>query len=192
MRITASDAASNTGSDISDSAFIIDSTNPAQSISYAGAGGNVPQIGRKINNTGLDLTLSSTDSYLDTVYFQFINTTDGLYWNNESQGWLGVQTWSVLCTDGVSLGTSLGCSNISTSISPTILDGKSYSLAFKSVDEAGNSTTSITHTYVGDVTPPNLNISTASGSFLKNGILLSGTASDSGSTVSSVKVEIKK
>lgn len=129
---------------------------------------------------------------MDKVYYQFVNTTDGLYWNNESQGWLGVQTWSVLCTDGVTLGTNLVCSNISTSISPTVLDGKSYTLIFKSVDEAGNSTTSISHTYTGDTTPPNLAISTASGSFLKNGITLSGTASDTGSTVSSVKVEIKK
>lgn len=192
MRITARDAASNTSSDVSDNHFIIDSTNPVQNISYAGAGGNVPQIGRKINNTGLDLTLSATDNYLDAVYFQFINTTDGLYWNNESQGWLGVETWSILCNDGANLGTNLACSNISTSISPTILDGKSYSLIFKSIDEAGNSSTSISHSYIGDVVPPNLTISTASGSFLKNGILLSGTASDSGSSVSSVKLEIKK
>lgn len=192
VRLTATDTANNTSSDISDGNFIIDSTNPVQTLSYAGGGGNIPQSGRKINNTGLDLTLNSTDSHLDQVYYQFVNTTDGLYWNNASAGWLGILTWNTLCTDGASLGTDLACSNISTSISPTVLDGKSYTLIFKSVDEAGNSTTSISHTYTGDILAPALAIATASGSFLTNGITLSGTASDTGSTVSSVKMEIKK
>jgi hypothetical protein len=192
VRITATDTANNSSTDVSDANFIIDSTNPVQTITYAGGGGNTPQSGRKINDTGLDITLGATDAYLDRAYYQFFNSSDGLYWNNASSGWLGIETWNALCTDGTSLGTDLACSNVSTSISPTVTNGKSYALIFKSVDEAGNSITSITHTYTGDLIVPNLAISTASGSYLANGLTLSGTSSDTGSTVSSVKVSIRK
>lgn len=101
-------------------------------------------------------------------------------------------TWNALCSDGVALGTDLACSTVSTTINPSILDGKNYTLAFRSVDEAGNTTTSIVHAYTGDTTAPSLAISTASGSYLGNGITITGTASDAGSSVSSVKIQIQK
>lgn len=180
VRITATDTANNSSYDQSDSNFIIDSAVPVQTISYAGGGGNTPQSGRKINNTGLDLTLSATDAYLDQVYYQFANTSDGLFWNNSTSSWLGITTWNTLCTDNATLGTDLACNAISSSISPTILDGKAYSLILRSVDEAGNTTTSITHTYTGDIQVPSLTISNSSGSFLNNSLTFSGTSSDTG------------
>ncbi|MCK9272252.1 lamin tail domain-containing protein [Candidatus Gracilibacteria bacterium] len=192
IRLTASDNATNTAYDTSDSNFIIDSTSPTLGITYAGGGGSTPQNGKYINNSGIDISANSTDSYLDKVYYEFKNTSDNVCWSAAGSGWIACDTWNTLCTDSQSLGTDLTCSNITTTISPTILNSKNYRLFLKSVDEAGNSYTANAIDYIGDITNPGLVITTADSSYFSGSINISGTASDVLSGLSSTNIEIKK
>lgn len=145
-----------------------------------------------MNSTGIDITAHSTDTYLDKVYVRFENTTDNLCYNTSSSGWIACDTWNVLCSDGTVGGTDLACSNIATTITPSILDGKNYRLTIKSRDEAGNETIATPVSYVGDTTSPTLSVITASGVYFTGSLTISGTASDTGSHLSSIKIAIKK
>jgi len=148
--------------------------------------------GKKINSSGLDVSLSSLDSHLASVTYQFINTSDSLYWNATSTGWTATNTWNPLCTDATVFGTDNACANVNTIIAPTILEAKNYTLVFKSTDEAGNSTTSVVHNYTGDTTGPTLQVNPTGASYLSGSLAFTGTAVDTGSLVSSVKVQIQK
>lgn len=62
----------------------------------------------------------------------------------------------------------------------------------RSTDEAGNITTSITHNYIGDTMAPVLSVNPSGATYLSGSIVFTGSASDTGSLVSSVKVQIQK
>lgn len=193
VRLIATDNASNTWSDISDSNFIIDSIVPSQTITYAGGGGSTPVNGKYINTSGLQASLSSIDNYLDKVYYRFQNVTDSQYWDQSGNWWTGTSTWNVICTDSTSLWTDWNCWNITSSIVPSsIATNKQYRLVFKSVDEGWNTTTSNPLDYSWDVTVPNISITNASWSYFSWSLTINGTASDSNAWLSSVKIEIKK
>ena len=148
--------------------------------------------GREINSTGLDLSLSALDSHLSTVEYEFMNLSDSLDWNATSSGWTSANTWNTLCTDGQALGTDNSCANISTILTPTILDTKNYRLVVRSTDEAGNITLATPLNYMGDTVAPVITATPNIAAYLSGSLTFTGTAADSGSLVSSVKVEIRK
>lgn len=53
-------------------------------------------------------------------------------------------------------------------------------------------TTSITHNYVGDTVAPILSVNPAGAAYLSGSIVFTGSSSDTGSLVSSIKVQIRK
>ena len=190
IRITASDIAGNT-STATTSAFIIDSTHPTVSVSYAGNGGTTPQNGRYINNSGFDISASASDAYLYQVQYSFQNTSNGQYWNGSS--WGGSQTWNTLCTDATTLGTSTNCSTVAQTVTPTgITQGSGYQLIVRALDEAGNATSASPANYTGDTTAPTLSISTPDNSYAGTSLTITGSASDANAGLSSVSIEIRK
>lgn len=193
MRLTATDSAGNSSSDVSDLTTIIDSTAPSLSLTYAGAGGTTPPNGRYINNSGIDVSGAAADAYMGSVAYTLQNLTSSQYWSATGSSFTGTAVWNTLCTDGTALGTNLACGSLSSTIIPAgIADGVTYRLVIRATDEAGNTTTANAIDYVGDVTAPTVTINNASGSYLSGSLALSGTASDAGSGGASVKIEIKK
>ena len=190
IRLTATDIAGNTTS-VSTSNFIIDSTAPTVSVSYAGNGGTTPQNGRYINNSGFDISASASDTYLANAQYSLENTSNNTYWNGSS--WTGTQAWNTICTDPVTLGTSTTCNSIASSVAISgITQGTGYQLVVRTVDEAGNTTSANPANYTGDVNPPNLSITNTDNSYASTSVAITGTASDPDSGLSSVAVEIKK
>ena len=122
IRLTATDSASN-ASTLSTSSFIIDSTNPTVTITYAGAGGNTPVNGKYINSTGIDISGSASDTYLSGVVYTFQNLSNSQYWDGSV--WGGSQTWNTICTASGSSCT------IAQTIAPTITNGSNYRLILK-------------------------------------------------------------
>jgi large repetitive protein len=193
VRLTATDSAGNTSTDVSDATFVIDSTAPSLSITYAGAGGLTPQNGRYVNNSGIDVSGAGADAYLANVSYTLQNLSSGQYWNNAGTSFTGGAVWNALCTDPTALGTNLSCGSLSSIIVPAgIADGTTYRLVIRAIDEAGNAATANPLDYIGDVTAPAIAISTPDNSYLSGALVIGGTASDGGSGGSSVKIEIKK
>ena len=189
-KITAVDNVSNSSNDISDSTFIIDSVKPSLNISFAWNWWNTPQNWKYINNTWLNLTLTSSDSYMDNVYYTFENTSDSTYWNGSAfTGWV---TNNTLCNDATNLGTDNSCDIITANINPTIVHSNNYRMIIYAIDEAWNLTTSTSVDYTWDTTNPDVNISNTDGIFISSDINISGTSSDWDSWISSVYVQIQK
>lgn len=182
VRISATDLAGNT-TNLSTAAFIIDSTAPTLNITYTTGGGNTPATGKYINNSGIDITATATDTHLNNVVYSFQNLSNSQYWNGSA--WVGSQTFDTLCTNASSC-------TVSSTISPTVTNGSAYALILQSTDQVGNVTTSSTINYTGDTVNPNLSITTASGSYLTGSVSFAGTASDTGAGLSTVKIAIKK
>ncbi|HRI36221.1 MAG TPA: hypothetical protein PK765_04040 [bacterium] len=194
VRLTATDSAGNISTDTSDTTSIIDSTVPALTLTYAGAGGTTPQNGRYINTSGIDVSGAGADTYLANVSYTLQNLSSNQYWNSaESDFSSASAVWNTICADSTTLGTDLSCGSLSSTIAlANITDGTTYRLIIRAIDEAGNSTTANAIDYIGDVTAPAVAISTADGGYLNSSISISGTASDGGSGGASVKIEITK
>lgn len=190
IKITAEDNVGNTSNDISDTVFIIDSTDPILSIDFAWNWWNTPTNWKYINNSGLNLTLWSTDSYLQKVYYTFQNTTTWNYWDRTTYTWTVIE--NTLCTDNISLGSDNSCQNISQNINPDISHNENYRLVFYAIDEAQNLSNSINIDYIWDTQAPNVFINTLSWSYISDSLEVTGTSSDSDSWISSVNIQIKK
>jgi hypothetical protein len=188
IRLTAYDSVWNYASDISDNIFIIDSTFPNLDFDYTYTPINWSYIS---NNDWIDISWTTGDSYLSRVSYKFINITNSKYWN-----WTiftDTETWVNFCTDNTNKSTGDNCNGIFFNLKPnTIIDGDTYELILKSTDEAWNETLSIPLEYTWDTVNPNISITTASGSYFKNSINITWTSSDTWSTISSVKIQIKK
>ena len=189
-KLIAVDNVTNSSDDVSDSSFIIDSTDPILDISFAWNGWNTPQNGKYINNSGFNLTLTSSDDYMDSVYYTFENTTDNTFWNWSV--FTGGLVNNTLCTDSTALGTDNSCDMITTTISPTIMHTNTYRMTLYAIDEAGNLTTSIFVDYTWDTTNPNVAINNTDWVFISSDINISGTSSDADSGISSVYIQIQK
>ncbi len=190
IKLTAFDNVNNSNSDISDSTFIIDSTKPALDIRFAWNGWNTPQNWKYINNSGINLTLTSWDLHIDKIYYTFENTTDNTFWN-----WVTFTGWIVnntLCSDSAILSTDNWCDTITSNISPTIVHLNTYKMIFYAVDEANNLTTSTLVDYTWDITDPDVSISNIDWIFISNNINISGSSLDSDSGISSVYIQIQK
>jgi len=192
IRLTATDQAGNALSSLSTGVFIVDSTVPTLTPTYAGAGGTIPQDGKKINSSGIDISGTSFDTHIANIAYLFRNTTIGQYWNGAS--YTATPTWVAFCTDAQSLGNAGTCNNIADtgSLAPTVVNGNNYTFQLRALDEAGNSTLSNQIGYVGDTVSPTLAITAADNQYMDNSMAFSGTASDAGSSISSVQVQITK
>lgn len=184
IRITATDAPGNSTTQTTAN-FIIDSTAPTLGIVYAGqVNGNTPPNGKHVNNSGIDITASATDTYLSGVTYTFQNLGNSQYWNGTT--WTGTQVWNGLtCAAGVSC-------NVAQTINPVIVDSANYRLVIRVIDHAGNNTTANPIDYIGDTVTPNLTITTSTGTYFSGALTIAGTASDTGSSLSSIKIAIKK
>lgn len=191
VRLIAYDNAWNHAYDISDNNFVIDSTIPSVTMTYATAGWATPPNSSKLSagNT-FDASLTTTDSYLDKVYYKLANTTDSLYWNGTS--WTWTLTWNLACTDSVSVWNGANCSNVLTWINSTIVDSKSYSLVFKAVDEWWNIGTWTSISYVWDTINPVVSISNTNNSTYSWNVVISWLSSDVWAGVSQVLLQIQK
>lgn len=194
VRLIATDSPWNTWQDVSDSNFIIDSTNPSLSVTYAGWWWTTPLNNSKINNSGIQISAWATDSYLNTVNYEVadITTWTYTYWNNSSTSWLWTTSWNVLCTDGTSLWTNSACATINQTITPTIIDWRTYRLTVRAIDEAWNIATWTSVNYIWDTTAPVLSISNSSGSYFSWNITISWTSSDTWTSVTAVSIRIMK
>lgn len=156
VKITAFDTVGNFASDTSNATFITDATAPSLAFSYT----NTPPNGVYINNSGIDITGSTSDTYFSELRYKFQDVTSSTFYDGSS--YTGAESWVTVCTDGISAGTSGACDSIAFSISPSITDGNNYILTLSSTDEAGNQTDSVELSYTGDTTNPSLTIATAS------------------------------
>ncbi len=189
-KLIAVDNVTNSNNDISDSSFIIDSTNPSLNINFAWNGWNTPQNWKYINNSWFNLTLISSDDYMDNVYYSFENKTDWTYWNGTSFTW--TVTNNILCSDSILLWTDNSCDSITTTISPTIIHSYEYRMIMYAIDEAWNLTTSTFVDYIWDIVSPSVNISNSDWIFISSDITFEWTSSDTDSWISSVYIQIKK
>lgn len=193
IRLTATDNATNTTTDISDTTFIIDSTAPTITVSYAWWGWSTPQNWKYINNSWIDITANSSDFYLDKVVYKLQNLTDWQFWQQSTTGWLGIENWNDLCVEPQALWNGWTCANIADIATLAwVLSSKNYRLTIKAIDEAGNSTTANPADYIWDIVNPNLSITTADSSYFSGSINIAWTASDALSGLSSTNIEIKK
>ncbi len=180
IRITATDKVGRTASDVSDAAFVVDSTQPTLSVQTP----PTPPEGAFLSMSGFDLRTLSTDTNLNRVSYSF---TDGsAYWNAASSSWLGGVQWNDFCVG------SAACADASETLPIPAADGGTYSLVVRASDLAGNLRDSSTFHYTGDTVAPATSVSTASGSYFSGSVSLGGTASDARSGLSSVKVAIRK
>lgn len=193
VKIIATDWAWNTWSVVSQNTSIIDSTVPVLSVTYAWAWWNTPVNWKYINNSWMDFTASSTDSYHDKVQFTLKNKSDNQYWDATNTAWTWTQTWNTVCTDWTALWTNLVCTNISQAINYAwITSWVTYAFTVKATDEAWNMTTTNPIDYIWDIINPTIAITNASGSYFSWPINLAWTASDTWSSIGSTKIEIKK
>lgn len=187
IRVEATDNVGNKSSDTSDNAFEVDSTAPTITVTYAGNGGSTPQTNSYVNNSGFDVSANISDSNLSggNIYYSLYNQTAGTYFNGTSYTG-GTEVWNTLAT---STGSSYNLSSIITS---SIVDGNYYKLKLRADDSVGNSFSTSQVTFIGDTVSPALAVTTASGTYFSGSVSITGTASDTGSSVSSVNLEIKK
>lgn len=190
IKITAKDTAWNQSTQISPN-FVIDSTTPVQNITYVSNWWTTPQNGKYINNSWIDLSVGSTDTYLDKIQYSFQNLSNTNYWNWTS--WTGTQVWNNICSDWTIWWTSWNCWNITQFINPTsISNWTSYRMIIRTTDEAWNTTIWNNIDYVWDTVNPNLLVYNTNWSYFSGSINISWTASDAGSNLSSTKIEIKR
>lgn len=133
-----------------------------------------------VSGSGFDVGVSGADLNLAKVSYSF---TDGsFYWNESSTSWLGGTQWNDLCTNAAA------CANYAGTVLPSISDGTSYQLVFRSTDRAGNVKDSAVFRYVGDLVSPVVSSNVSMGSYFSGSVNVLGTSSDARSGVSSVKV----
>lgn len=108
-----------------------------------------------------------------------------MYYNGTSYTG-STEVWNTIAT---STGSSY---NLASTITSGIINGSYYKLKLKSDDIVGNSTSTAQITFIGDTVNPALTVATASGTYFSGSLSITGTASDTGSTISSVNLEIKK
>lgn len=193
IRLTATDNATNTSTDLSIATFIIDSTLPNIALTFAWAGWSTPQNGKYINNSWLDITSTTSDSYLLKAVYKLENLTDWQYWQQSTTGWLGIENWNDLCVEPQALWNDGSCANIAEIATLAwILSSKNYRLTIKALDEAWNERTYNPIDYIGDTANPNLTINTANNFYFSGSVNIAGTASDALSGLSSTNIEIKK
>lgn len=187
IKLEATDNVGNKSSDASDNAFEVDSTAPVVTITYAGLGGTTPQTNSHINSSGFDVSAGITDSNLagGNVSYSLYNQTAGTYFNGTIYAG-GAEVWNTLAT---STGSSY---NLASTITSSIIDGNYYKLKLRADDVVGNTFSTPQVTFVGDTVPPTLVVATASGTYFSGSVSITGTASDTGSAVSSVNLEIQK
>ena len=190
LRISAVDKAGNAITQQSVHASIIDSIAPAQTITHAGSGGSTPVSGTYINTTGFDISAQTTDTYLATVAYRFVDVNTGNSWNGS--GWTQGNVWNTICADGANLGTDHTCDSTNATITPSITDGMTYTLVIRSLDEAGNATLSPTYTYIGDTVAPSISTNLVNNAYFSGSVQISGTAVDTGSSLSTLRLEVKK
>ncbi|MDD5213779.1 MAG: lamin tail domain-containing protein [Candidatus Gracilibacteria bacterium] len=184
IKLEASDNVGNKSFDISDNNFEIDSTAPVLNITYAGNGGNTPQTNKYINNSGIDLSATITDTNLsggDATY-SFYDQTTNTYWNGTT--YVGTEVYNTI--------TSLNAAsyNLANTINPSITNGDTYKLKIKASDIVGNSFTTTQITYQGDTVNPNVGFINGNTVYSSGTVLIAGTSSDASSGVSAVKLEI--
>lgn len=186
IRLDAIDNVGNISSDASDNNFEVDSTGPSVTVSYAGNGGSTPPTNSFINNSGFDVSAAIADTNLSTgiISYSLYDQTANKYYNGTSYTG-SVEVWNTLAT---ATGASY---NLASTITTAITNGDFYKLKLRADDSVGNSTTTAQVTYEGDTVNPNLAVTTASGTYFSGSINLAGTASDTGSALSSVSLEIK-
>lgn len=187
VKLDAIDNVGNISSDISDTAFEVDSTNPVITINYAGNGGSTPANNSYINNSGFDISANITDANLSggNIYYSFYNQTTGNYWNGTSYSG-STEIWNTITS---ATGSSFA---LSSTLTPLIGNGNFYKLKLKADDVVGNTFSTAQTTYVGDTINPVLTVGTASGSYVRNSITITGSTTDTGSSMSSVSIEIQK
>jgi hypothetical protein len=186
VKLVAYDTVWNFASDVSNATFIVDSTNPSLAFTYT----NTPANGSYINNSWIDVTGTTGDSYFSKLYYKFQNTSDSTFYNGTA--FTGAETWVNVCSDPTAKWTNGSCNNISFALKPTVVDWKKYKLILKTTDEAWNESLTVPLEYTWDIVNPTLNVTTASWTYYKNTINIAGTTSDAWSQVSSVKIQIKK
>ncbi|EKD30047.1 MAG: BNR repeat-containing glycosyl hydrolase [uncultured bacterium (gcode 4)] len=187
IKITATDNIQNISFDTSDNTFEIDSTLPVINISYAGIGWSTPQTNSYINNSWFDVSATVSDNNLSggNIYYSLFNQTANVYFSGTTYTG-STEVWNLL-------GTSTGSSyNLSSTITSSITNGDYYKLKFRADDITGNTFSTSQVTFIGDTINPTLAVTTASGTYFSGSLLLAGTSSDTGSTISSVNLEIKK
>lgn len=191
IKLTATDFAWNTGVDISDTNFIIDSTLPTVTVTYTTDTGSTPPNWSEIWANWFDVSVSSSDSYINKVYYKFKNQTDNDYWDNAtSTRWSAIR--NLICSDTTTSWSAWNCASVTTGIVATLEDWESYNLIFKTTDEAGNEKESVLLDYVADLTIPSVSISTVSWSYFSGSATITWTWSDSWAWISSVVLQIMK
>ena len=176
IKLVAQDTLWNESFDLSDNDFVVDSTNPSVWITYSTNGGSTPPNGSSVNTWGFDITITSTDTYQDKVYYMFKDTWSWTYYNGT--WFVADETWILLCEDTLTWWNWNTCNQIVETLTIPVENDKNYQIKFKSVDEAWNIGYSIPLNYVWDTQKPVLTISTLSGTYFKNEIILTWTASD--------------
>lgn len=187
IKIEVTDNVGNKSNDVSDNIFEVDSTVPVITVSYAGLGGSTPQTNSYINNSGFDISATISDTNLSggTISYFLYNQTTNTYFNGTSYSG-STKIWNTLAT---STGSTY---NLNTTIVSGITNGNYYKLRLRAIDTAGNSFSAPQITFIGDTVNPIVAITTASGTSFSGSISITGTASDAGSTLSSVNLEIQK
>lgn len=173
---------------------IIDSTIPTLDIDFAWGwdfwGATPPNLSY-INNSWIDISLSSLDDYLDEVFYKLQNIETWKYfdWNNFV---LDNENYISICKDNWVLSTDMSCSNIFQTLNFWVLDANNYKLTFKSIDEAWNENISNSINYIWDLVNPNVWISWTWSIYFSWSLNILWTSSDLASWISSVRVWIKK
>lgn len=190
IRIWFKDIVWNIWSDDSDNIFKIDNRKPTLEITYAGTWWTTPHSWRSLNQTGMDLSLISSDDNLDRVYVEFKNTTNNTFWDNTNLVYSAGLVENNICIDWLILWNDGSCNSVNLSFSPEINDAHNYEMIVYALDEAWNIKTSTVNSYIWDRQPPTLTINTLP-EFFSNNTEVSWTSSDL-SWISAVNIKIKK
>ncbi len=119
------------------------------------------------------------------IYYSLFNQTTNAYFNGTTYTG-STEIWNLIET---STGSTY---NLSSTVSSSITNGAYYKLKLRGDDIVGNTFSTSQITFIGDTVNPTLAVTTASGTYFSGSVSITGTASDTGSTISSVNLEIKK
>lgn len=187
IKLVATDKVENYSTDISNFSFVIDTISPTLSFDFD----STPSDWSYINNSSFDILWNTSDIHLKTVYYSFINSTTGEYFNWNIFTWT-TEIYNSICSDSVVNWTNNSCNLINYNLSSNIIDWNTYKLKLKSIDEAWNETITSSVNYVWDNLNPIIWIDTPNLKYFKDSILIEWTSSDLWSWISSVKIQIKK
>ncbi len=161
--------------------FVIDSSNPTFSITTW-----TPPHGAYINANWFDAIATAWDNIkIDKIYYSFKKNLDNTYLSGTSYTW--VLTWNLL-QDNVNSTTY----NLNSLLTPSIVNGETYDIIFRTVDKAWNEISSTARQYTADTINPSLNITNTSWNYFSGSLNITWTSSDALSGISSVKISIQK